>query len=213
MQTATTPRDSALTEALLRAIARTTYGLLGWNVAQHWWSDTSRITLLLLLVTETFTLALVLFARRAVMRDLSPIALAATFYAAFFFVLFDYRDTRHLAPEWLGATLQLAGLGWQAASKAVLGRSFGLLPAARRLVTGGPYRVVRHPIYLGYLVSHLGFLLSNFCWQNLAVLAVLYLAQAVRMQREEAVLSAGEQHEDYRAYRAAVRFRIVPFVY
>ena len=70
---ADTPRDSALTEGLLRAFAVLAYGLLVSNVGYHWWADTSRYTLLLLLLTESFTLALVLFARRAVVRDLSPL--------------------------------------------------------------------------------------------------------------------------------------------
>ena len=141
------------------------------------------------------------------------IAMAATLYAAFFFVFFQYQGTRHLIPEWLGATLQLTGLAWQAASKMVLGRCFGLLPAARGLVTRGPYRLVRHPIYLGYLISHVGFLLTNFSWRNVLVLAALYLAQTVRMQREEAMLNAGERRTEYEAYCASVRYRIVPYVF
>jgi len=207
------PRDSVLTEALLRAFALLTYGVFVWNVALHWWADTSRYTLLLLVLTESFTLMLVLFARRAVVRDLSPIAMGATIYAAFFFVLFGYTDTVRLLPEWAGATLQFIGLAWQVTAKATLGRSFGLLPAQRGLITSGPYRVVRHPIYLGYLISHIGFLLSNFSVHNLLVLVLLYVAQAVRMWREESMLKAGEQQAAYTAYCAAVRYRIVPFVY
>ena len=68
-------------------------------------------------------------------------------------------------------------------AKVVLGRSFGLLPAQRGLVTAGPYRIVRHPIYFGYLIGHIGFLLVNFSWRNAAVLALLYVAQVVRIQR------------------------------
>lgn len=211
--TASTAREGKLTEWLLRAFAVLIYGLLVTNVARHWWADTGRYTLLLLLLTEGFTLGLVLFARRAAARDMSLPAVAATIYAASFFAFFDYGDTQRLAPEWFGASLQMAGLAWQVASKATLGRSFGLLPANRGLITRGPYRVVRHPIYMGYLIGHLGFVLENFSLRNLLVLVLLYLAQTVRMLREEAVLERGEQQAGYRAYRAAVRWRIVPYVF
>lgn len=208
-----TPSDSGLTEWLLRGFALL---LLGWfigNVARVWWADTSRYTLLLLVLAESVTLLLVLFARRALVRDMSPMAVIATVYACLCFVLFSLGDTQRLAPEWLGAGFQAAGMVWVLIAKLKLGRCFGLLPATRGLITAGPYRVVRHPIYLGYLVSHIGFLLASFSLQNVAVLVVLYLAQDVRMRREESVLETGDQRAAYRDYRASVRYRIVPRVY
>jgi protein-S-isoprenylcysteine O-methyltransferase Ste14 len=203
-------RDSLLTEVLLRSFALLVYGGFVANIARYWWANTDRHTLLLLLLSEGLTVALLLFARRAVLRDASPIAIAATALSVSFFLFFDYDGTRRFIPEWAGATLQACGMAWQVFAKVTLGRSFGVLPAARGLVTKGPYRVVRHPIYLGYLVGHVGFLLSNFSLQNLLVLALLYLAQTVRMLREEAVLGSGEQGAAYKAYCATVRWRIVP---
>lgn len=206
-------RDSAVLEWTLRAFALCAFGTFAWIVARHWWVDTSRYTLPLLVVSEALTVVLLLFARRAVMRDLSFVAIASTVLALSFFLFFEFSATLHLIPEWAGITLQTLGVAWQIVAKLALGRSFGVLPAARGLVTHGPYRVVRHPIYLGYLIGHVGFLLSNFSLQNLLALVMLYTAQTLRMLREESVLRAGEQQGAYHAYCAAVRYRIVPFIF
>ena len=207
------PRDSALTEILLRSFALLGYGVFVSFIARYWWADTSRYTLLLLLVAEGLTILLLVFARRAVLRDATPVAIVVTVLALSFFLFFEYTGTLHLIPEWLGSGLLVCGIAWQVFAKLTLGRSFGILPAVRGLVTGGPYRLVRHPIYLGYLVGHVGFLLSNFSLQNLGVLVLLYCAQTIRMLREEAVLRTGEQSADYIAYCKRVRWRIVPFVF
>ena len=199
--------EGRMTEWLLRGFALMAYGLAVSNLARGWWADTSRWTLLLLLLTEGYTLALVLIARRAQVRDMAPLTVVATMYAAFFFVLLSPDGTRHWIPEWMGVALQVVGVAWQFAAKYTLGRSFGLLPAQRGVVVVGPYRLVRHPIYLGYLISHIGFLLANFSWQNTAVFALLYAAQALRIVREEQVLGASGE---YRHYCEQVRWRLLP---
>ena len=203
--------EGRLTEWLLRGFALLVMTLVVARWGYAWTLEPSRWTIPLLLVTECYTLLLVLLARRATQRDLSLPAMAATVYATCFAVMLEPQGTTRLAPEWAAVALQLAGMAWQFTSKIVLGRSFGLLPAQRGLVIHGPYRLVRHPIYFGYLIGHVGFLLANFSWRNAAVLGVLYVAQVIRIRREEAVLAANDV--DYRAYQRRVRWRLLPFVY
>jgi protein-S-isoprenylcysteine O-methyltransferase Ste14 len=173
--------------------------------------DPQRVSLLVLLAVESFTLGLLLFARVAWVRDLSPLAAASSILATFYFVFLSLAPGQHLVPELAAVAIQGAGVGWQVWAKWTLGRSFGLLPAARGLVTTGPYRVVRHPIYLGYFIAHIGFLAANYSQRNLAVLCGLYLLQAVRMHLEEQVLM--QDSSTYREYAAAVRWRFLPGVY
>src|ERR1019366_3170943 len=94
--------------------------------------------------------------------------------------------------------------------KLSLGRSFGLLPANRGIIVAGAHRWGRHPIYLGYILCHGGFLLASFSWRNLAVYGMLHLVQIGRLLREEKLLS---RDGAYRQYRRRVPYRLVPGVF
>jgi protein-S-isoprenylcysteine O-methyltransferase Ste14 len=91
-----------------------------------------------------------------------------------------------------------------------LKRAFAIFPQARELVTAGPYRVVRHPLYLAELVATCGIMLQfRQPWSALVTLAVV-AAQFPRMHFEEEIL--GETFPAYRAYKAKTA-RLIPGVY
>ena len=69
-----------------------------------------------------------------------------------------------------------------------LGRSFSILASARELVTGGPYGVVRHPLYVAEAISVLGIVVGHWSWAAVLVGAVQFALQYRRMQHEERVL-------------------------
>ncbi len=80
-----------------------------------------------------------------------------------------------------------------------LGRSFSLLPQARELVTTGPYRYVRHPIYLGGLLITVGEIWLRFSPLVVALNIVFVAAQIVRLRYEEVILA--RTFPEYAAYR------------
>ncbi len=108
------------------------------------------------------------------------------------------------------AILSAVGLALVVVSKLTLGRSFGLVPANRGVVCSGPYRFVRHPIYLGYLVTNVAFLIANPLAWNLFIFGTADSALLVRALYEEQTL---EHDRAYVAYEARVRWRIVPGVF
>jgi protein-S-isoprenylcysteine O-methyltransferase Ste14 len=89
-----------------------------------------------------------------------------------------------------------------------LGRCFGMLPEVRGLVLGGPYQMVRHPVYLGELISALGILVAKPHPFIFALLLLFVVLQYWRTVYEERALAAAYPAE-YPAYRQRVP-RLVP---
>jgi protein-S-isoprenylcysteine O-methyltransferase Ste14 len=106
-----------------------------------------------------------------------------------------------------GELLTLVSCAWLLAAVLALGRCFGILPEARGLVTRGPYRLVRHPVYLGELGAAAGLVVASPTLWNVGALAVFAFAQAVRMPLEERALSA--VFPEYTEYAARTP-RLVP---
>ncbi len=171
--------------------------------------QTGRWTSLFWMVSEGIVVLLIVFRRPSTAISKKPWDWLAGI-AGSFLILMVRPGGHAIAPDAVGFALQLVGTGFQLHGKAVLGRSFGIIAANRGVVVGGPYRLVRHPIYLGYLVTHIGFLLSNGSLRNLAVYAAAYFFQVARIFAEERVLSGDEK---YRDYATTVRYRLLPGIF
>lgn len=88
-----------------------------------------------------------------------------------------------------------------------LGGSFSIAPASRSLVTRGPYRLIRHPMYAGEILALFGLCLEFPSLWNWFVLLVFVLTIQVRIMHEEALL------EHYPIYARVVKWRIFPGVW
>jgi protein-S-isoprenylcysteine O-methyltransferase Ste14 len=106
--------------------------------------------------------------------------------------------------------LVLAGIAIQLSAKLILRRSFGVVAANRGVKQSGPYMFVRHPMYAGYLVTHVGMLmLSPLAW-NASLYALAWAVQIARLLAEERLLN---QDATYQAYAQRVRYRLIPGVF
>ncbi len=106
--------------------------------------------------------------------------------------------------------IMIAGFALQLSAKLTLRRSFGVVAANRGVKANGPYRLVRHPMYAGYALTHVGFLLAGPSLWNLALYGTVLTIAIRRIVAEERVL---REDPAYRALAARVRFRLLPFVF
>jgi protein-S-isoprenylcysteine O-methyltransferase Ste14 len=90
-----------------------------------------------------------------------------------------------------------------------LGKSFSIMPEARKLVTGGPYAFVRHPLYTVEIITILGTAMQfEGPWSWIIALVVVVLLW-IRSHYEEQVLAGA--YPEYGAYRARTK-RFIPGV-
>ena len=170
---------------------------------------TGRFTGLLLLVSEALVVALTVLRRTAAAVDRSLRARLLTTLSMFGPPLLVPGNAAALIPETMPVALSVAGLAFVIAGKLTLGRSFGLMPANRGVVSTGVYRLVRHPIYMGYLLTHVAFLAANPRAWNIAALVAADAALLARAVCEEQTLSKDAR---YREYQQQVRWRVCPGV-
>jgi protein-S-isoprenylcysteine O-methyltransferase Ste14 len=112
-------------------------------------------------------------------------------------------------PAWPegGLVLVTCGACLSLASLLSLGRRFGIWPALRGLTTNGPYGVVRHPMYLAYVLADIGYNLQEWNPGTLLLVVAGWASLAYRIVAEERVLS---RDPGWPAYAASVRFRLLP---
>jgi protein-S-isoprenylcysteine O-methyltransferase Ste14 len=118
-----------------------------------------------------------------------------------------------LAPHAVGWVLIGIGLALAVGTRLALGKSFTILPEPRErseLVTTGPFRLVRNPMYLGLILLFAGASL-NRSWIGLGLTGVLAVLWACKARVEERYLNA--KFPEYAEYRRRVRYRLLPFVY
>jgi protein-S-isoprenylcysteine O-methyltransferase Ste14 len=163
----------------------------------------------ILLASECAAVAMVLFRKRARRTDLSPYAVAIALTGTTAGLLVR-PGGQPAVPDLASGLVMITGALLSIAAKVCLNRSFGLTAANRGVKRTGPYRAVRHPMYAGYILTQIGFLLAHPTAWNAAVYAVAWSLQLLRITAEEKVL---REDPAYRDYAAGVRARLIPGVY
>jgi protein-S-isoprenylcysteine O-methyltransferase Ste14 len=192
-----------------RAVVGSLFALLSINLLADF-VHTHRATGLLLLVSESLVVVLTIVRRRARLVDRSAQAAIATAVSLVGPSLVRASGGPGLLPDGATMILSAAGLIVVIAGKLTLGRSFGIAPANRGVVVAGPYVFVRHPIYAGYLVTHLAFAFAYPSPWNFIVLVVSDVALVLRALCEERVLAADRA---YQTYCRRVAWHLVPGVF
>jgi protein-S-isoprenylcysteine O-methyltransferase Ste14 len=115
-------------------------------------------------------------------------------------------------PAWPAGGLLLVTLAacLSLASLLSLGRRFGVFPALRGLVTRGPYRLVRHPMYLAYVIADLGYNFQEWNFGTALMVMAGWASLIYRIQAEDRILS---QDAQWSAYAASVRYRLLPGIW
>ena len=163
----------------------------------------------MLLLSESLVVILTLVRRRALTVDRSRLASLVTFVSVFGPPLLRPNGEPLLADA-VTAVVSLAGLTLVSrASSRSAAASASCRPTAGWWPRG-PYSLVRHPIYAGYLITHVGFLAAHPDPLNIVLVAAADTALIFRALLEERVLGHDER---YRVYCRRVSWHLVPGVF
>ncbi|MEY3902720.1 MAG: hypothetical protein RL189_2026 [Pseudomonadota bacterium] len=141
-------------------------------------------------------------------RDTSTVALFVSWASVICPLLYSYNYTDN---NDLYLVLTVAGLAISGISLLELDKSFGIVPGFRELKTSGLYRIVRHPIYAGYLLASLGWLLYTPSLGNCFVYLAQFFFTVTRIHFEERLLQSS--CPEYAEYKNLTKFKLIPLVF
>jgi protein-S-isoprenylcysteine O-methyltransferase Ste14 len=198
-----------LTPARLDRIEQVAIVVLWLFLVERVWTSANPLAPLLL-IGETSVMLFVLIRRPTTAISVRPgdWMLAITATAGPLLIMPGPNPWPALAP--LGIALVLFGNLFQVWAKLSLRRSFGIAPANRGIKISGPYRLVRHPMYAGYLVTHIGIFLLMPSLLNLAIYVVSWWSQTLRLLAEERLLGLDPAYQEF---SKNTRWRMIPGVF
>lgn len=202
-------REDRIADFLGRAVVITLFTVFVTAILLDF-GKTGHFTGLLLVVSEGLVVVLTLVRRNAAWMDRSWRARLLTAVSMAGPPLVRPAAAAALMPDAVTFAFSGVGLVIVLLGKLSLGRSFGLMPANRGVVCSGVYRLVRHPIYAGYLITHLGFVVAHATMWNVAILIAADLALLVRAVQEERTLALDPVYVDY---QQRVRWRVFPGIF
>lgn len=165
---------------------------------------------ILILASELLIVFFVVFRKHPVWMSLSPVDWFVAAAATSMPLLISPGASEPIAPEGLCSALICFGICFQISAKIALNRSFSIVPTNRGIKTRGPYAFIRHPIYMGYTITHIGYLLFAPDLWNLSVYSLGFILQIIRIFREERLLI---QDKAYQEFSKAVRYRLIPGIF
>jgi protein-S-isoprenylcysteine O-methyltransferase Ste14 len=135
-------------------------------------------------------------------------AIAGTFFISL--VTFFPRANLTMVQTVIASLICLLGTALSIFVLTHLGRSYSLMAEARRLVTTGPYGIIRHPLYVVEEVAAVAVVIQFLSFNTMLIFILHLLIQFQRMRNEEAVLE--KAFPEYQAYKASTA-RLIPGVY
>jgi protein-S-isoprenylcysteine O-methyltransferase Ste14 len=201
--------SAATLDAAEKYILAALFTLFAWRMIDAWMATGSPVTLIYL-VDQLVVLVFILMRRPPKELSLRVDDWVVGFAGTFLALMIGPPSGEPLAPPLIVTLLLGVGFAVHFAAKLALRRSFGVVAANRGVKRSGPYRFVRHPMYLGYVITQIGILLAGPTLANLVVIGTCWVLYALRIAAEERVLL---RDAEYQKFAARTRFRLIPGIW